>query len=188
MINHDVVEGVMSYDMSTIVDRYAAEHDLPSEVALEHERELKRFLAVKALHPDKSYGMKGPIDELWHTFIIFTQDYMQFCERTYGGYLHHRPALDTPAIARVEDSPYRAFLHDYEEAFGEEAPYHLWPRLREFGDSEAEAYMCDGDCAMCDDAGKREKKEGDESETPTPQPEPAEPTPQPDKETATVGV
>jgi hypothetical protein len=186
MSKQDQIAAVMSYDMGPIVNRYAEEHDLPSEVAAEHERELKRFLAVKALHPDTRYGMKGPVDELWHTFIIFTEDYTEFCERTYGSYLHHRPALDTPTIARPEDSPYRMFLADYEEAFGEEPPHHLWPRLREIGDQEAEAYMCDGDCAMCDDAGKREKKGDDESEdAPSP---PAEPEPQREEESATVAA
>jgi hypothetical protein len=188
MSSKAVVTQVMSYDMTPIVDRYAEEHDLPSEVAAEHERELKRFLAIKALNPEKRYGMKGPVDELWHTFIIFTEDYTEFCERTYGRYLHHRPALDTPTIARPEDSPYRVFLADYEEAFGEEAPIHLWPRLREVGDADAEAYMCDGDCYMCDDAGKREKKGTDKEGGEDSDDEPPPSEPQREEETAIVAV
>lgn len=182
MSPQEQVARVMAYDMGPIVSRYAEDHELPIEVAAEHERELKRFLAVKALHPDKNYGMNGPVDELWHTFIIFTEDYTRFCEQTYGRYLHHRPALDKPTIARPEDSPYRIFLADYEEAFGEEAPLHLWPRLREIGDGEAEAYMCDGDCGMCDDASKPKTKEGEEKPpAQPPESDPSEPAPQPEE-------
>jgi hypothetical protein len=31
------------------------------------------------------------IDEMWHTFILFTKDYFNFCEQYFGYYLHHYP-------------------------------------------------------------------------------------------------
>ncbi len=31
------------------------------------------------------------LDEMWHTFILFTRDYAQFCHRYLGGYIHHAP-------------------------------------------------------------------------------------------------
>lgn len=31
------------------------------------------------------------IDEMWHIFILHTQDYFDFCDRYFGGYLHHIP-------------------------------------------------------------------------------------------------
>jgi hypothetical protein len=33
------------------------------------------------------------IDEMWHEFILFTQDYMDFCYTYFGGYMHHLPNI-----------------------------------------------------------------------------------------------
>lgn len=30
-------------------------------------------------------------DQLWHEFILNTQDYSDFCEKTFGKYIHHKP-------------------------------------------------------------------------------------------------
>lgn len=32
------------------------------------------------------------IDEAWHVFIIFTEDYADFCNRHFGRFIHHRPS------------------------------------------------------------------------------------------------
>ena len=34
------------------------------------------------------------IDELWHTFILFTNDYRKFCDTTVGEYIHHDPNVN----------------------------------------------------------------------------------------------
>ena len=31
------------------------------------------------------------IDEMWHSFILFTDSYHEFCEKNFGAYLHHFP-------------------------------------------------------------------------------------------------
>jgi len=33
------------------------------------------------------------IDQMWHIFLLYTQDYMDFCEKYFGEYLHHLPDL-----------------------------------------------------------------------------------------------
>lgn len=33
------------------------------------------------------------IDEMWHTFILHTRDYFDFCFKHFGRYLHHQPTL-----------------------------------------------------------------------------------------------
>lgn len=39
----------------------------------------------------KSVGMPSLLaDELWHTFIFYTNEYFSFCENL-GGYIHHNP-------------------------------------------------------------------------------------------------
>jgi len=31
-------------------------------------------------------------DDLWHEFILFTRHYKAFCDKAFGGFLHHTPA------------------------------------------------------------------------------------------------
>ena len=33
------------------------------------------------------------IDDVWHTFILFTKDYTRFCHQYFGHYLHHQPTI-----------------------------------------------------------------------------------------------
>jgi hypothetical protein len=128
----EVIARAMAYDIADVMERYAQETRLPPDALKEHEREIKRFLALSSLNPGK-YGMRGPMDELWHTFIIFTSKYAKFCRDLGGDFIHHMPK--TPAErtpdpkAPQKPSSYIAFLKDYERAFAEPAPAHLWPRV-----------------------------------------------------------
>jgi hypothetical protein len=35
------------------------------------------------------------LDEFWHAFILFTEDYFKFCFSNFGEYIHHRPNVST---------------------------------------------------------------------------------------------
>ena len=83
----DTIAVGLSYPINEIVQRYAEEQDLPLAVAEEHALEARRYLLLCALNPDRTYGMRGPIDEFWHTFVTFTSRYMDFCERVAGRYM-----------------------------------------------------------------------------------------------------
>ena len=142
----ETLVGIMTYPMERIVERYAADHHVPLEVAKEHERELKRYLALAALNPTHEYSMTGPVDGLWHTFILFTRQYAEFCDEFAGRFLHHTP--DARVDDTLEESDitvrdalewYGVFLHEYAEAFGEPPPPDVWPDLRRYPVSETTA-------------------------------------------------
>lgn len=43
------------------------------------------------------------IDEMWHEFILFTEDYIEFCTHYFGEYIHHLPNLfDNMPVPREE--------------------------------------------------------------------------------------
>ena len=122
--------------MSDVLQRYQENTHLPDDVLKEHEREIKRFLAMCSAYPG-SYGMRGPLDELWHTFIIFTSSYAKFCRDLGGEFVHHLPEPPKDKTPRDKDKTpgdnaskgsYMAFLKDYQRLIGEEPPRHLWPR------------------------------------------------------------
>jgi uncharacterized membrane protein YgcG len=108
-----------------VIERYAAGHEVDKAKATRLWRELVRFLLLTAANPTRRYGMYGPVDGMWHDFILHTQLYAAFCEAHIGRFMHHSPSR-TMAGARWE-SRYLQFLFDYRDIYGEPPPDDLWP-------------------------------------------------------------
>ena len=73
------------------------------------------------------------IDELWHTFILFTNDYRKFCDTTVGEYIHHDPNVNAedrngPLFISKKKRNIEFFYEEYEKV--------LWTFA---GDMETEA-------------------------------------------------
>lgn len=117
------VQRAMTFPFGRLVESYRIEQGLSRTVALEHERELRRFLALHALDPDAGYGMAGAVDDLWHALILCTELYATFCETVAGAFIHHTPAY----IQGPPDGGYDRLLRDYDRVFGEPAPTDVWP-------------------------------------------------------------
>ena len=138
-----MIERAMRYPFEQVRKRYMQQEDVSETIAREHERELKRYLALCAANPSTNYGMKGPVDDLWHTFLLFTVDYAAFCDRVAGRFIHHVPASSS---APVDADDYEHFLRDYEVTFGEPAPAHVWPRFGRGGVGAESADCSFGNC------------------------------------------
>lgn len=55
------------------------------------------FNAVK-YSPNGVEMTDKPADELWHTFLLDTKAYMNFCATYIGFYVHHNPYLSTKVL------------------------------------------------------------------------------------------
>lgn len=53
-----------------MVYSYRQDTGLSEKEARRHQGELKRFWTLSGVN-SRSYGMRGPIDNLWHRFILF---------------------------------------------------------------------------------------------------------------------
>ena len=58
------------------------------------------------------------IDNMWHNFILYSKDYMEFCHKYFGEYLHHQPDVaDTIVQTEVEFSgemeKYLSYVYDH---------------------------------------------------------------------------
>jgi hypothetical protein len=131
---NEVIRKSMEFPMDKVVFRYRREYRLSEFAATEHERELKRFLALCACS-NKAYGMRGPVDNLWHTFIVFTHIYARFSREVAGRFIHHYPNVIGYVPSDGEEEPlnlraeaYQEFLTDYKTTFGETPPQHIWPQ------------------------------------------------------------
>lgn len=66
------------------------------------------------------------IDDMWHSFLLFTRDYMAFCDDHFGEFQHHTP-IESEQIASNEEveahlTRYLSYIYD---TLGEET-LMLW--------------------------------------------------------------
>lgn len=100
------------------------------------ERGLREWFICCAWRGRNVLGMpSGAVDEAWHEFILDSLAYTAFCEKAFGGYLHHTPdeAMSSPmdnALAEtvrawdrsVAGQSGESVLWDLDEQLGIEKP------------------------------------------------------------------
>jgi hypothetical protein len=124
-----IIKAAESHPMDRVVARYIRNECVDPDLAVIHARELKRFLALCAIYRGP-IGMRGPVDELWHTFLMFTEDYQSFCDRIAGTFIHHVPHDDETTQEDRRTGALR-FNSAYLACFGCEPDASIWPKLSE---------------------------------------------------------
>lgn len=90
--------------------------------------EVKRYLVLNQVDRTKIWKMYSRrVDEAWHEFVLFTGEYVAFCKRFFGRYVHHSPsnAPDSGAGARAPEATFAEFADRYREVFDAEVS-PLW--------------------------------------------------------------
>jgi organic radical activating enzyme len=99
------LEEVLAYKDDTIIYKFLESYDISFEAAEDLFNETKKWLWLCAkrkkemaelpdsadkfnLFVDDSMLM---LDEMWHTFVLFTKKYAAFCRKYFGMFLHHLP-------------------------------------------------------------------------------------------------
>lgn len=49
------------------------------------------FLRLCAERPGNGYSPSEAVDTGWHTFVLYTREYAEFCQRIAGRFIHHAP-------------------------------------------------------------------------------------------------
>jgi hypothetical protein len=87
--------------------------------------EFKKYIAILIINyrNGKKVEMVGElIDEIWHTFILFTNEYRKFCETIIGEYIHHEPNVSSygvdPLFSFKKKQGTEFFYEEYERCFG----------------------------------------------------------------------
>jgi hypothetical protein len=61
--------------------------------------EYERFMYIKSLDLDTS--PTDPIDQLWHTHILYTELYLSYCKNKFGKFIHHNPDMSLDQKSRL---------------------------------------------------------------------------------------
>jgi hypothetical protein len=51
------------------------------------------------------------VDDLWHEFILYTREYSGFCDKAFGRFMHHTPAVVLGSGERDNEGLRRAWWH-----------------------------------------------------------------------------
>lgn len=126
-----------------IIARMMREHDFSSEMATAIMDETLVYMHA-ANHDTEGIGPSKIVDVGWHTFILYTWEYAQYCQDAFGHFLHHSPtdyegASDMPLSATL------AFM----EANGITYDPDLWGPVMGNGKCSNPGPGCKNTCAQC---------------------------------------
>ncbi len=82
----------ITYYNEDVVYRFMNIYNVEKEEADSILEETIKFLSLSSL--DFNFFIDDSmliIDEMWHNFILFTNDYGKFCFENFGRYIHHQP-------------------------------------------------------------------------------------------------
>lgn len=78
--------------------------------------EFRKYLSLIAVGNDGMGMISRDVDEVWHTFILFTADYAEFCADVFGHFIHHQPGTPSRPLGT---GPRERFMLAYRERYGE---------------------------------------------------------------------
>jgi len=100
------LEKVLNYEHEPLLQRFMKYEEASHEVSKALFQDVKKFLwasAMLSFEKKKNqniqelpqsldiFKFQRSFDEMWHHFILFTKDYMDFCDEFLGMYVHHQP-------------------------------------------------------------------------------------------------
>jgi hypothetical protein len=122
----DLLSDILLYKNKAIIARYQEEYKASPEEAAEIFQEWLKYMYLCKLHIVKNitsfqcaiYADIKKIDDMWHTFILFTREYDLFCQKYIGHFVHHAPNIDheektSEAELRQELTEYFNFIYDH---------------------------------------------------------------------------
>lgn len=104
----------------------------------EVREEYLKYMSLVAAHSGVTIPTCKEVDDLWHSHLLCTHQYLEMCAAISAEFIHHNPCLSTDA-GSIVGSYNRETLGLYRKHFGE--PHHFWTNDQE---------LCAGDKQYCD--------------------------------------
>lgn len=109
---------LLSYQNLDVFERYAMDYPNNQLDPSEAFQELMRFFWLSMKHENEKkhfpnddnlsficgiHSEMKEIDDMWHTFLLFTKEYASFCKNYLGRYFHHAPTTNAQKSALTEN-------------------------------------------------------------------------------------
>lgn len=127
---------INSYDFTDVRERILEEGLVAPSQIDEAIEEFRKFLSLIRRGYQGLAMCSRVVDEVWHTFILFTYDYATFCSEVFGTFLHHFPKTSRSPISSGAADRFR---QAYATIYG--------PLPEVWGGAREELATCDEKCA-----------------------------------------
>jgi hypothetical protein len=119
MVQDQLYRTISEYPLDFVEQRLIKKGGFDEATAKAAVEELKKFLYICTVEEDKPIAMiSSTVDEAWHTFILFTKEYENFCRNIAGRFLHHQPIISDDDMRDVKIGV-QNFIKSYQKYFGE---------------------------------------------------------------------
>jgi hypothetical protein len=112
-----IYDKILKWDLTYLKDYMVASEIIQADLADKLEREYKRFIYLLTITGHRGVPISEQVDKMWHNHILFTRDYVAFCDSVIGRYIHHLPMLDNGSSSLLEDL-HANTLTLYQRCFG----------------------------------------------------------------------
>jgi hypothetical protein len=138
------LSGILEYRNDDVVYRFRKLYDVTWAEAEDLFTETKKWLWLCGL-PDAPrlpiLSSMHILDEMWHNFVLFTQDYQSFCDTYFGRFMHHNPtresrdqapSTDVETHRRTRERELQAALRFTYDRLGEQTlwKWHVYHPMR----------------------------------------------------------
>lgn len=111
--NPATLDEVLAYQHPGTIRRYCKENRATPQEAEVVFREMLKFLYLSAQAAGEGVGCAvtaeiEKLDRMWHTFLLFTRDYAEFCDRHFGVFIDHLPAEAEEDAGEADEAGMRA--------------------------------------------------------------------------------
>jgi len=126
------LESLMEYTNPHVLDRYSKDHPNNKLTNKEAFADLMKYFWLCQKHkidsdnfPDNEdlkfvcavHKEMKEMDDMWHTFLLFTMDYADYCEKYFGEFIHHMPTTDDEEMPTDEEfstdlTRYLSYIYD----------------------------------------------------------------------------
>ena len=109
------LRALQDYDLTPVRDRLLRDAAMPAGWVDEAILEFRRYLGLRVLEPERLLMFSKPVDNVWHTCLLFSRLYADLCQQAFGAFMHHEPAT---APEPDLDGRWTAFRTAYERNYG----------------------------------------------------------------------
>jgi hypothetical protein len=111
-----LLDAIRNYDSWFLEERLRKDGLIADSEVLTSIDRFKDFIFLNAIGYSKLNMPVKAIDIVWHTFLLFTAEYAEFCNRFVGRFVHHIPVTSR---SNGDSMDQQNLIEIYEKVFGE---------------------------------------------------------------------
>jgi hypothetical protein len=127
---------LMSFKCEKAIKVFSRDNDISEDSAAKIWPELmkwlwigNKFIGDKSKEKPKTIYISEPlleIDKMWHSFILCTKEYTDFCHHFFGKYIHHEPEFLSIEYGndRIDESDYIDNINYVTKNLGPKTAFH----------------------------------------------------------------